>query len=330
MIYSMSFESDPSFFIRQIFYLLISIVVFVIVSRLNFQNLVLISPAFYFLVLLFLVATLLIGYEVRGSVRWIDLKIITFQAAEFMKPALILFLAYFIARFSLSKIRNFVLSFVVVAVPAVLVAKQPDLSNSILLLFSWGFMIFIGGANFFYIAALFLITLVAAPLFWSFVLKDYQKARLLTFLNVNSDPQGVSYNIVQSLIALGSGQIFGKGFGRGTQSHLNFLPEGRTDFIFAATGEELGFLGLLILISIFAFLVYQILVSARSEKAIENAIFLYTAAFFLTLQFFVNAGMNMAIFPVSGVTLPFVSYGGSSLIAMYTLLGLASCAKTKH
>ena len=215
-------------------------------------------------------------------------------------------------------------------IPAILIIRQPDLSNSLILLSLWLFMVFISGANLLYLGASAFAAVVSVPLVWTFVLKSYQKARILTFFNPNLDPLGASYNLVQALIALGSGQMFGRGLGRGTQSHLDFLPEGRTDFIFAATGEELGFVGVSLIIVIFAFLIYRILKKGVAAKNLESSVFIFGAAFVLITQFFINAGMNMGIFPVSGITLPFVSFGGSSIVSLYVILGLIEVSSREN
>lgn len=330
MIYSISFESDPSFFIRQLFYVMLSVVVYLVISRINFKTISHLSYLFYGVIILLLTLTFLIGIEVRGSTRWIDLGFITVQGSELAKPTLLLALAHFLARNSPSHLRNFLASSLVMIIPAILIIRQPDLSNSLILLSLWLFMMFISGANLLYLGASAFAAVVSVPLVWTFVLKSYQKARILTFFNPNLDPLGASYNLVQALIALGSGQMFGRGLGRGTQSHLDFLPEGRTDFIFAATGEELGFVGVSLIIVIFAFLIYRILKKGVAAKNLESSLFTFGAAFVLIIQFFINAGMNMGIFPVSGITLPFVSFGGSSIVSLYVILGLIEVSSREN
>lgn len=327
MIYSISYEADPSFFIRQAIYILLSIVVFFTLANLDFKTITHLATPLYISLIIILVLTLTLGTEIRGSVRWLDLGFVRVQGAELAKPILVLVLATFFARYRAAKFKNFCLSALIAAVPIVLVALQPNLSNSLILSCLWVFMIFISGVNLFYLIGTGVGFLLAAPVVWNFLLAGYQKTRILAFINPGLDPQGASYNVVQALIALGSGQLFGEGLGRGTQSHLNFLPEGRTDFILAAAGEELGYLGVSLIILIFAFLIYRILKIAWSIKNSQGALFVYGGAFTIILQFFINAGMNMGIFPVSGVTLPFVSFGGSSVVSMFVLLGLVQSAK---
>ncbi len=327
LIFSTSFESDPSFFVRQALYIAISVTLFLIVSQVDFKSISHLYPFFYIFILLVLALTFVVGDEVRGSVRWIDFGFVTVQGSELAKPIIILTLASFFARVHPGSIRNFAIATILILPLLLLILLQPDLSNSLILLSSWLFMVFISGISLLYLGLLGSGFLLTAPFIWNGFLKDYQRERIMTFFNPNLDPQGASYNIVQALIALGSGQLFGKGLGHGTQSHLDFLPEERTDFIFSVAGEELGFLGLSLIILIFAFLVYRILRIAQGCKTRANKLFVFGAAFLIGLQFFINAAMNMGVFPVSGVTLPLISFGGSSLVSTFLLLGLVGSAK---
>ncbi len=327
LIFSTSFESDPSFFVRQALYIAISVALFLIISQVDFKFISRLYPFFYIFILFVLALTFVVGEEVRGSVRWIDFGFVTVQGSELAKPIIILTLASFFARAPLGSIRNFAIAAILILPLLLLILLQPDLSNSLILLSSWVFMVFISGVNLLYLAFLGSGFLLAAPFIWNGLLKDYQRERVMIFFNPNLDPQGASYNIVQALIALGSGQLFGKGLGHGTQAHLDFLPEERTDFIFSVAGEELGFLGLSLIILIFAFLVYRILRIAQGCKTRANKLFVFGAAFLIGVQFFINAAMNMGVFPISGVTLPLISFGGSSLVSTFILLGLVGSAK---
>ena len=329
LIFSTAFESDPSFFVRQAIYIAIAIVLFLVISQFDFKSISHLSPFFYIFVILILVVTFVVGEEVRGSVRWIDLGFVTVQGSELAKPVVLLTLATFFARFDPNSIKNFIIGTLIILLPLLLIIRQPDLSNSLILLSSWVFMVFMSGANLLYPTLVGGGFVLALPFIWNHLLKDYQRERVLTFFNPNLDPQGASYNIVQALIALGSGQVLGKGLGHGTQSHLDFLPEERTDFIFSVAGEELGFLGLSLIILIFAFLVYRILRIAQGCKTRVNKLFVFGAAFLIGVQFFINAAMNMGIFPISGVTLPLISFGGSSMVSTFILLGLVGSAKKR-
>jgi rod shape determining protein RodA len=329
MIYSVSFDSDPSIFIRQLIYIFISIAVFFIVSTIDFKVISHLYPLWYILAVGLLVITFILGVESHGSVRWLDLGLFKIQGSEIAKPILALALASFFAKHPPVNLRNFLISAGLAAIPILLVFKQPDLGSAAVLGLIWVSMVFISGVNIAYLAAVSLSLLAAAPLLWSF-LRGYQKTRILTFLNPTADPLGSSYSVVQALIALGSGQLTGRGLGRGPQSQLNFLPEEGTDFIFSSTGEELGFIGIILIIILSGFLIYRLLKIANEAKEKEASLFIFGAAFIIFFQFVINAGMNMGILPVTGITLPFVSFGGSSILAMFTILGLVAAARKKE
>jgi rod shape determining protein RodA len=321
IIYSVSFESDPSFFYRQLVFLIFSITLFLIVSQISFKTIIHFSSIFYLLLLVLLIATDVFGSEVQGSVRWLDLGLVKLQASELAKPIIVLALSSFFAKYSPKEIKNFLFSGILVIIPALLILKQPDFGSFFMLVLIWSFVVFISGTNIIYLLSLIVGSIVALPIFWNF-LAGYQKTRILTFFNPNMDVQGASYNVIQAIIAFGSGQLVGRGLGRGTQSHLNFLPAERTDFIFASTGEELGFLGISIIVVLFVFLVYRLVVYARAAKRIEEGIFIFGTAFAIFVQFFINSAVNMGILPATGITLPFVSYGGSSIVSMFLFLAL--------
>ena len=182
---------------------------------------------------------------------------------------------------------------------------------------------FIFGFPLRYFLASLLLIVVSLPIFWKF-LRDYQKQRILTFFHLEVDPLGTSYNAIQSVIAVGSGMLLGRGLGQGTQSTLRFLPERHTDFIFATLSEELGFIGSLVILAAFGFLFYRIFLIYKNSDSVFSKIFAQAAFFLFLIQFFLNIGMNIGIMPIVGVSLPFVSYGGSSLLSSFILLGFLS------
>ncbi len=325
MIYSSSVGAgEKSIFVnRQIIYLLVAIIIFFVFSIINYRILLNNSHWLYFATLTLLIVTIVIGLETRGSTRWIDLGIINLQASEIAKPVLVLFLTTFLAKNPPKNIKNILISFLIMFVPTFMIFNQPDLGSALVLFSIWVGLVYVAGIRFVHLAALTVFGVVILPIAFS-LLKTYQKDRLLTFLNPNADPLGSGYNVVQSIIAVGSGQLFGRGFGRGTQSHLNFLPEQKTDFIFATTAEELGFLGIILLLGIFSVLIFRILNIATRAESKEGSLLCYGAAFVVVVQLFINAGMNMGILPITGITLPFVSFGGSSLISMAILLGIVN------
>lgn len=323
MIYSSSIgDSDKTnYLLRQIVYCVVGLVIFYFVANTDFRVFLNFSNWLYGLLFLLLVITFIIGLESRGSVRWIDLQFFTIQASEIAKPILILFLTNFFINNSSVKIKNVLLSLFFVLIPIAFVFKQPDLGSALVLATIWLSLVYLSGIKIKDFVAFIVLGLLLLPLSLT-LLKTYQKERLVSFLNPEADPLGSGYNLVQSIIAVGSGQFFGKGFGRGTQSHLNFLPEQKTDFIFATTAEELGFVGVCLIVALFSILLWRILKAGNNSGSKAGSLICYSAAIVVMFQLFVNAGMNMGLLPITGITLPFVSFGGSSLISLMIVIGL--------
>lgn len=276
----------------------------------------------------FLIAVLLVGHVGKGAERWLNLGIIRFQPSEIMKLALPLFLASYFHKMHLPlNNRCIAIAIAIILVPVLLVIKQPDQSTAALLLIAGGSVLFLAGLSWRLLGGLFSLAILSAPLVWYFM-HDYQRQRVLTFLNPERDPLNKSYHIIQSKIAIGSGGFFGKGWLNGTQSHLHFLPEHSTDFIFAVCGEEFGFLGALILISFFMIIIlrgFYITIHAQDtfSRLIAGSL---TMTFFFS--FFINMGMVTGILPVMGVPLPLVSYGGSSMITLMAGFGILMSIQT--
>ncbi len=286
------------------------------------------APILYILSLVILIATLLLGDTVRGSTRWIPLGLFQLQGGEFVKPLLVLAFAFFIKTFPPKSIKNILLNTLIFAIPAVLIFRQPDLGTTLVISSIWVAQMFIAGLSYW----LVMITLGVTAIFTKYlpqILHDYQLKRLTSFIDPFRDPLGAGYNVIQSIIAVGSGGIIGKGLGNGTQSHLRFLPERHTDFIFASLAEELGFIGSLLVIFILGGLLYRLLVLATHATSYSSRL-IYIGTFgYLFFQVFINLGMNIGLAPVTGVTLPLISYGGSSVIATAITLGIvASCARS--
>jgi rod shape determining protein RodA len=326
MIWSTSFggpveAKEYEYFYRQFIFSIIGFILYFVFSRLDYRFLSNLSLWLFIGICVFLGLTYLWGLETRGSTRWIDLGAFRFQPSEFVKPMLILTLAAYIAAFPVKKIINLGASLLLAGLPTLLIFKQPDLGSALILVVIWFFVIIAGGVRFSVLLIMVGIGSIIAPLVW-FFLKEYQRQRLLMFLDPSVDPLGSGYNVIQAIIAVGSGQILGRGFGRGTQSHLNFLPEYHTDFIFATLAEELGFIGSFLLIGLFTVLIWRTLrIAERSTDSFGSLIAVGVAAM-LVFQVLVNMGMNMGVLPVTGIPLPLVSYGGSSLIATMISLGL--------
>ncbi|HKO08997.1 MAG TPA: rod shape-determining protein RodA [Alphaproteobacteria bacterium] len=278
----------------------------------------------YFVALVLLGAVDVVGADAMGAQRWLDLKVVQLQPSEIMKVALVLALARYFHGIGPEQIGRITVVFVpllLVAAPVFLVLKQPDLGTAIMLLASGGVLFFLAGVRLWKFAAVLVAGLGAVPLAWHF-LHGYQKARILTFLDPERDPLGTGYHILQSKIALGSGGILGKGFLEGTQSHLNFLPEKATDFIFTMLAEEFGIIGGLALLSLYVLLiVYGIAVALRARSQFGRLLAMgVTVTFFLYV--FVNIAMVMGLIPVVGVPLPLVSYGGTAMLSILFAFGL--------
>ena len=279
---------------------------------------------FYLICLALLGLVEVMGTIGMGAQRWIDLKIIQLQPSELMKVAMVLALArYFhgLSQDEAPRLHQLVVPVAMALVPAALVLRQPDLGTAAMLLMVAGAVLFVAGIRMWKIAAVVAVGLAAIPIGWQF-LHEYQRQRVLTFLNPETDPLGAGYHILQSQIALGSGGLFGKGFLRGTQSHLNFLPEKQTDFIFTMLAEEFGLVGGLSLLGLYAMLFaygFAIALMARNHFGRMLAIGV-TANLFLYV--FINIAMVMGLIPVVGVPLPLISYGGTAMIAVMFALGL--------
>lgn len=313
-------------FFKQLISAMLGMVAYFIFAAINFKNFRNISNIFYTFCLVFLLITFAWGLETRGSTRWIEIGFYAAQPSEFMKISLIISLANFFSRKRITSLKELILPTIYTIIPAFLVFKQPDLGSSLVIIGVFLAMVIISGLSFRYLLAIMGTIVVSAPLLWRF-LKDYQKERILNFLNPSSDPLGSGYNVIQSIIAVGSGQIFGKGFGRGTQSHYNFLPEHHTDFIFATLSEELGLIGAgLLLVLVFILLLRLCLLSLRVRDHF-GSLLVFGITLTLFIQFFINIGMNLGVLPVTGITLPLVSYGGSSLLTVLASLGITQSVK---
>ncbi|MDQ3098478.1 MAG: rod shape-determining protein RodA [bacterium] len=280
----------------------------------------------YIAVLMLLIAVYAIGEVSHGANRWIPIfGNIRIQPSEFAKPILILSLAKLFSETRVLTAKLFLVSIGLTLVYFILVYKQPDLGTAMMFIFVWGIFLYLTDIPkkvlFVGLSSIILISIVAGPFLWG-SLHDYQRNRVLTFIEPERDPLGTGYNVLQSMITVGSGGFFGKGFGQGTQSHNNFLPEQYTDFAFATYSEEFGFLGVSILFLLYSIIIWRIF-RVADRLSSRFAVFVCMGVVGLMFfQIFINIGMNVGIVPVAGITLPFFSYGGSSLISFLMCLGL--------
>jgi rod shape determining protein RodA len=290
------------------------------------------SYAFYALAVALLIFVAIAGHSTGGSRRWINLGILKLEPSEIAKIAVVLVMVRYL-RDEPPKggwnLPHMIIPALLLAVPAILVLKQPDLGTALILVLITGTLIFIGGLNWRMMVVLMLAGVLAAPAGWHF-LKPYQRGRLVSFLNPQSDPLGTGYHIIQSEIAIGSGGAWGKGFLKGTQARLNFLPEQTTDFIFAVFAEEFGFFGSVVLLGLYSALIARGAWIARHARDRFGTLLAIGFTGIVFWQVAINIGMATGMLPVVGITLPLVSYGGSSLIAMMAAMGVLISINTRR
>jgi rod shape determining protein RodA len=325
MIYSTTLTNPTNLMPRQLVYSLGGLVIFFVLAFFDYRNLKKSTWWLYLLIVISLVAVWFVGSNIRGSTRWIDLGFFRVQPAEFAKLVMVIIMAKFLDQSGerLKHFRYVVLSAIYMAVPTFLILIEPDLGSALVVFGVWVAMLMISRIKKQHLMVLFVGILILAVSGWFFGLQEYQKERIYTFVNPTKDPRGSGYNVLQSIIAVGSGGLWGRGVGRGLQSQLKFLPERQTDFIFASTAEELGLFGSLFIILMFSIILYRLLITAH--RARDNfGMYLSLGIFFMLLiQIVINIGMNIGILPVTGIPLPFLSYGGSSLLTTFAALGLA-------
>ena len=323
-IYSSSHFLPGGFHVRQLVWIGVSLAALLVVLSIDYKFFVALSPYFYVLTVGVLAATLVFARLVAGTRSWITLGLMQLQPSELAKIVMILvFARLFSAYRGASMTRQATVMAVLVAgVPLALIVIQPDLGTAMT------FMAIVGGA--FVLAGLrkrtMIVFLLAAVVLgvggWKIGLKDYQKRRLTTLVNPLSDPRGSGYQVIQSKIAIGSGGLAGKGFMNGTQSRLRFLPARHTDFIFSVIGEETGFLGVFVVMGLYFFMLARMFLSVGLARDRAGVYIVFTASLLIAFQFLVNITMIIGLFPVVGITLPFLSYGGSSLLTNFIAVGL--------
>ena len=288
------------------------------------------APFVYVVGLLLLVLVLLVGIKVKGSQRWLEIPgLLRFQPSELMKIAVPMALAWYLQQRVLPPSPKYIFySLLIIALPAIAIAAQPDLGTSILVAGAGLAVLMLAGLSWRYVMYAGVLIAAAAPLLWQFALQGYQRQRIITLFDPESDPLGAGWNIMQSTTAIGSGGVFGKGLLQGTQSHLDFLPEASTDFIIAVVGEELGLVGVIFLLSLYLCIIARGLVLTVSAQSTFARLFAgaLTLTFFIYL--FVNIAMVSGLLPVVGVPLPLVSYGGTSIITLMASFGIIMSMRT--
>ncbi len=323
-----SFQGDDSYFWKQSAWITISCIVFLIVSRFEYrflkQTRVVMSV---YLILLFILSLLFtLGHISKGAESWFRLGGLAFQPSDMMKLVLIIVLAKYFSRrhVEIANIRHIVVSFVYMLIPFVLVVLQPDFGSAMVLFAIWLGLVLVSGISIKHLFLVGFVSIMTFTLAWQFVFKPYQKARIINFVNPLADIKGTGYNAYQSTVAVGSGGILGKGVGYGTQSRLSFLPEYKTDFIFAAYAEEWGLIGSIFLLLFFFIIFTKLAWYALVADSTFEALFTYGVLIWILTHVTINIGMNLGIMPITGIPLPFMSYGGSHLLAEFLAVGMCA------
>lgn len=317
-----------SLFISQIMWLIAGWVLFFIVTVVDYNFVNRLAIVIYIVNLLAIIYVTFFGKVALGAQRWIDLGFFRYQPSETMKLALIMMMAKILSnRNPLSTgmgFKELAAPLIVLAIPFVFVVEQPDLGTAMMLAAIGGTLLIFSKVKKWILATIFTLGIIALPIAWKFVLHDYQKNRVLTFLSPTSDPRGTGYNSIQSKIAVGSGRLFGKGFMKGTQSQLEFLPERHTDFIYSVLSEEYGFVGSISVVGLFIFLFIIGIRVAMNARDKFGALLTVGVLAYVFWHMFVNIGMVIGLLPIVGVPLPLLSYGGSSMLTTMAGLGLIS------
>ena len=321
-----TFGGENSLAPRQTLWILIATALFILFASLDLRFLrrtpVIITT--YIAVLMLLVLLLVVAEPIQGAKSWFSLGTFSFQPADAAKLVLIALLAKYFSRrhIEIRNIRHILISGAYAFAPAVLVLAEPDLGTAVILGAVWLGMILMSGISKRHLAAVALLGIVAAALLWFGGLEEYQRVRITAFLNPAADIQGAGYNAYQAVVAIGSGEVLGKGIGYGTQSKLRFLPEYETDFIFAAFAEEWGFVGIIFLLLLYGILVFRLVHIARRSPTNFDALFTLGVAILFLSHISIHGGINLGLLPVTGTTIPFMSYGGSHLAMEYAALGV--------
>ena len=326
-----SLGSHNGYLLKQSIWAVVAMSVLFITSKIDmsFLKKSSVASALFIVSNVILVLVIFLGKTAKGATSWFNVGGISFQPSDLVKIVLILIMAKYLSRrhVEIADMKHLLITGIYCFIPFVLVFLQPDFGSAIIFGCIWFGMMMVSGLSKKHLLLLTGTGLVIGGLLWGFVFKPYQKARIMTFLNPLADVRGTGYNAYQSMIAVGSGQIIGKGVGFGTQSRLNFLPEYQTDFIFAAYAEEWGFVGVLLLFVTYMVLIWRILANSLLGATNFESLFGIGVAVLFISHFIVHVGMNIGLMPITGLTLPFMSYGGTNLLISFVALGIIMSMK---
>lgn len=308
---------------QQLFFSIFSIFTYFVFLNIDYRIFSSYARHIYFVSLIILFFVLVIGTEVRGAVRWIEIAGISFQFSEILKPFFLISFASFVSSARTFSFSNFIKLLLLILPFFILIVRQPDFGNALIYLIVSILILLFTRFPIFYFLGLGALLSLLAPLL-ARLLHEYQKQRIASFLNIGEDPLGSSYNAIQSLISIGSGGVFGKGFSESTQSIFRFLPERHTDFIFATISESMGFVGSFFVILIYGFLLYRVYKISRGVEDTFSYLVTIGSFFLILIHVLFNIGMNIGLLPVVGVTLPLLSYGGSSILSNFITIGILS------
>jgi len=323
-----SLSAQNPFFVRQIIWIVLGVGVFFAARGADWRFLRRsgVAASLYALACALLFSLFIVGHVVKGAQSWFNFGLFAFEPAELANLALIVVLAKYFSRrhIEIANIRHVLVSGFYALVLFVVVALQPDFGGSLIIFCVWLGMILVSGISRKHLFAVAALGIVAFSCLWQFGFHDYQRQRIMTFLHPLADVRGSGYNAFQSMIAVGSGELLGKGIGYGTQSKLRFLPEYQTDFMFAAFSEEWGFIGIILVFALYGVLFWRLLVAAGKGATNFETLFTLGVLFYLAAHFMLHVGINMGLLPVTGTTVPFMSYGGSHILVEYLALGMVA------
>lgn len=326
-LYSIALGQDQanfSIFYRQLFFVLIGIILLFFFSLLNYKWLLSFKNYFYLLSLILLIAVLFFGDTIRGGTRWFSVFGFGVQPSELVKVILILYLSAFFSQLKtkVKTAKHLIISAISTFLLVFLVLIQPDFGTAMILVSIWFIIVLVSGFKRKYFVGILILAIISSAITWFFVFKPYQKERVLSFIDPNRDAQGSTYNISQAVIAFGSGGLVGQGIGFGSQTQLKFLPEAHTDFIISVIAEEMGFFGVMLVLFLYALFFSRCLYVLKFINHDFGTYFIISAMGLIFIQMFIIIGMNIAIVPVVGLALPFISYGGSSILSLFILIGI--------